>query len=92
MAFLPQIGVAIPIYEEGRLYVNLLCTGPDRSTWFSTGYGEGSASCQHGKKITAFQKRRYLRLALKPGVYCLVAVPSGLTTTPELDFVKKLEK
>ena len=28
MAFLPQIGVAIPIYEEGRLYVNLLCTGP----------------------------------------------------------------
>ena len=28
MAFLPQIGVAIPIYEEGRLYVKLLCTGP----------------------------------------------------------------
>ena len=30
MAFLPQIGVPIPIYEEGRLYVNLLCTGPDQ--------------------------------------------------------------
>ena len=29
LAFLPQIGVAIPIYEEGRPYVNLLCTGPD---------------------------------------------------------------
>ena len=32
MAFLPQIGVPIPIYEEGRLYVNLLCTGPGLNT------------------------------------------------------------